>query len=390
MKIVHLMLGCFYIDNHSYQENMLPKYHKELGHDVEIIASTLSFDKNGDACNVEARRYVNEYGILVTRLPYKKLLNKQFERKIGKFFRIYDGFQRTLEKSNPDILFIHGCQFCDINIVVNYLKKHDVKVYVDNHADFSNSARNWFSKRILHGIMWKWCAKSIEPYTTKFYGVLPARVDFLKNVYNIPADKVELLVMGADDEMVKKVTTIDNKKNIRKSLGIGENDFVIITGGKIDHAKRQVVTLLKILSKKVADSIHVIVFGSIVDDMKEEVMSFVDNKKIHYVGWLQNEQTARHIAASDLAVYPGRHSVLWEETVGLGIPMIVKEWEGTRHIDVGGNVIFLSNDSEAELSSAIEKALDKNIYANMKKVSDENGMKFFSYKEIAKKSIDII
>ena len=29
MKIVHLCLGCFYIDNYSYQENMLPKFHKE-------------------------------------------------------------------------------------------------------------------------------------------------------------------------------------------------------------------------------------------------------------------------------------------------------------------------------------------------------------------------
>ncbi len=30
MKIVHMCLGCFYPDNYSYQENMLPKYHKEM------------------------------------------------------------------------------------------------------------------------------------------------------------------------------------------------------------------------------------------------------------------------------------------------------------------------------------------------------------------------
>ena len=36
MKILHLMLACFYIDNYSYQENYLPKYHKKQGNDVEI------------------------------------------------------------------------------------------------------------------------------------------------------------------------------------------------------------------------------------------------------------------------------------------------------------------------------------------------------------------
>jgi hypothetical protein len=45
MKVVHLCLGCFYIDNYSYQENMLPKYHKLAGHEVSVVASLVSFDK---------------------------------------------------------------------------------------------------------------------------------------------------------------------------------------------------------------------------------------------------------------------------------------------------------------------------------------------------------
>ena len=44
MKILHLMLACFYIDKYSYQENYLPKYHKKQGHDVEIIASLFTFE----------------------------------------------------------------------------------------------------------------------------------------------------------------------------------------------------------------------------------------------------------------------------------------------------------------------------------------------------------
>ncbi len=387
MKIVHIMLGCFYIDNHSYQENMLPKYHKLMGHEVEIIASTLSFDEKGNACNVEPRSYINENGIPVTRLPYKKTLAPMLHAKIGKFFRVYEGFRIVLEKSKPDIVFIHGCQFCDIRILVKYLKKHQIIVYVDNHADFSNSARNWVSRNILHGIMWKRCARMIEPYTKKFYGVLPARVDFLKNVYGLPANKVELLVMGADDEMVRRVTTIENRHDLRKKYNLQDADFVVITGGKIDHAKRQVITLLKILKESSQANLRVLVFGSIVDDMRQELMSYVDGDKIQFIGWLNNEQTARCIAASDLAVYPGRHSVLWEETVGLGVPMIVKRWDGTTHVDVGGNVVFVENDED--LCKIINDLLhDTKRYEEMKRISSKNGMRMFSYEDIARRSIE--
>ena len=47
MKIMHLMLSSFYIDNYSYQENLLPKYHKKLGYEVEIVASLFTFAVTG-------------------------------------------------------------------------------------------------------------------------------------------------------------------------------------------------------------------------------------------------------------------------------------------------------------------------------------------------------
>ena len=71
MKILHLMLGCFYIDHYSYQENYLPKYHKMQGHDVEIVASLFTFDENGKGKWLpKADQYTNEYGIPVTRLAF--------------------------------------------------------------------------------------------------------------------------------------------------------------------------------------------------------------------------------------------------------------------------------------------------------------------------------
>src|SRR5690625_4853826 len=227
----------------AYQDNLLPKYHKKLGLDVSMITSKYVWDKG--SIGIDYRDfYINEYGIKTIRLDNK------FNSNINSKFKKYHNLYEILNNEKPDILFVHGVQFLDIKTIVKYIKVNpQVKLYVDNHADFSNSATNWVSKNILHKNIWKKMAKMIEPYTTKFYGVLPARVDFLENIYNLPKEKVDLLVMGADDEKVKEAATQESKTKVREHLNIKKDDFMIVTGGKIDKAKRQVLNLMKVVAE---------------------------------------------------------------------------------------------------------------------------------------------
>ncbi|HRC81391.1 MAG TPA: glycosyltransferase family 4 protein [Sedimentibacter sp.] len=385
MKILHLCLGNFYIDNFSYQENMLPKFHKKMGLDVEIIASLVSFDKDGNPCYLKkAGTYINEYGIPVTRLKFKKSL-------FSKRLRIFEGLYEALSKSKPDIIFIHNCQFLDIKEVVKYAKQNpDTKIYVDNHADFSNSARNILSKNILHKIIWKHCAQQIEPYTTKFYGVLPARVDFLKKMYKVPDEKVNLLLMGADDEKVEEAKDPNVRKEIREKHNIREDDFLIVTGGKIDNFKKQTLLLMEAVKKIDNDKVKLIVFGSVINELKEEIDRLSDGGRIQYIGWLNSDDCYKYFAAADLAVFPGRHSVLWEQAVGTGIPCIFKCLEGTTHVDVGSSCMFLYKDSVEEIKEKIELvANDKELYQKIKGIAGKEGMKKFSYYQIAKESIGL-
>ncbi len=386
MKVIHLCLGSFYPDNYSYQENMLPKFHKELGYDVEVIASTQSFDEHGKTCYLDnVGTYKNEYDIQVTRLPYKS------ENKIWKKLKRYQGTYAAIEKAAPDILFIHGGQFLDIDQVVKYLKKHPgVTVYVDNHADFSNSATNWISKNVLHKIVWKHTEHQIEPYTKKFYGVLPVRVEFLKNVYGLPAEKCELLVMGADDELVNNAKTSGARVRIRKQYDIKENDFLIMTAGKIDQWKTQTLLLMQAVQNIKRDSVRLIVFGSVTQELMNQVKALADGTKVQYIGWVLSKDSYDYFEAADLVVFPGRHSVMWEQVTGQGKPMLVKDWRGTHHVDLGGNVRFLMQDSVDEIQGKIEYLLDNpEEYKKMKEVAEKKGMLDFSYREIAKRCINI-
>lgn len=384
MKVVHLCLASFFPDNFSYQENLLPKYHKALGYEVEVIASLESFNKEGKSIILEpCNPYLNEYGIKVTRLEYR------YNNRVGRKLKLFKGTYDAIKNAKPDILFIHGLQFWDMHEVVRYLKEHqNVSVFVDNHADFSNSATNWLSLNILHKILWKHCAHLINDYAKKFFGVLPARVDFLENVYDLPEEKCELLVMGADDEFVEKADESNARMAIRKKYNIKDEDFVIVTGGKIDLFKKQTLLLMKAVQQIDNKKIKLLVFGSVAPELKEQLQSLIDGSKVQYIGWIKPEESYLYFAAADIAVFPGRHSVFWEQASGQGIPLIVKDWAGTHHVDVGGNVIFLKEDSVNTIKDNIEILLaNPDKYKDMKKIAVDKAKKVFSYKDIAKRSL---
>ena len=73
MKILHCCLACFYIDNYSYQENILPKFHKFQGNDVKILASTETYINNKVLGNTVSGSYFNEDDIEVTRIKIFRL-----------------------------------------------------------------------------------------------------------------------------------------------------------------------------------------------------------------------------------------------------------------------------------------------------------------------------
>ena len=135
------------------------------------------------------------------------------------------------------------------------------------------------------------------------------------------------------------------------------------------------------------EKVKLIVFGSVIPELKEKVEGLV-SPYTQYIGWVQSDQTDKYYAASDLVVFPGRHSVFWEQVAGLGKPMICKSWDGTKHVDLGGNVIFLEKDSADEIYGAVKDLVDNpEKYQKMKNIAEREGMKTFSYSDIAKRSI---
>lgn len=382
MKIVSVVLHGNFTDGMAYQENCLPYYQKKVfGADVVIVAGQYSLKSGSNESEINIPgEYTCSNGIKLIRLPNA---NGKIGRKLAYMPTLYG----VLEKEQPDYIFAHLIQSVSIYDIVKYKKKHpEVLVYGDSHADYINSAHGWVSQKILHGVIWRHILNDAAVYFERIYGVLPARVDFLKEMYHLSDDKVDLLLMGAEDELIQFEQKTEFRRKIRDKLNLGEKDFVVITGGKIDERKNIKVLVEAIESIK-DTTVKLLVFGNPDDRMQTYLDEIRCKDFVRYLGWIDSKSMYEYFHASDLCVFPGTHSVIWEQAVGYGLPGVFRHWDGIEHIDCHGNMKFFYNESVSELTVILEEIIhSEKVYAKMKVRAEEVSTEFH-YSSLALKSL---
>lgn len=380
MKIVHLAIDCFFIDGYSYQENVMMKYHVKMGHQVTVIASLVSFDEKGNKCLLpHPCEYMDPNGFKVIRLQYSSPI------AVNRWLRKYKDFKKILEKEHPDIIFSHNLGYKDTSIVANYLKKHThVKLFCDNHVDYINYGKKWIVRNVLNtGIRAKY-AKKLIPYITASFGVTPMRCRYLKEVYGMPNSLVKFLPMGVDDEAIP-LDRQNVRSQIRNILGIDKTDYVIFTGGKIDKLKNTHI-LIEALQQLNQPHIHLLICGVLTPEMEYLKKIIECRSNIHYLGWCNAEQVMSYMISSDIACFPGTHSTLWEQSVGVGIPGIFKLWKEIDHVNINGNARFVSGDNPKEICRTIKDTIDQIQNGNLRDLCNTASLSFL-YSEIAKRAI---
>lgn len=380
-KIVHVVLRDYH-DDYSYQENLLSQKHAELGYEVMVITTQRYSDKNKVKSFHKVRDYTNKYDIRVSILPCKARNNFT-----GIFMDQSIGLYEKLCEFAPDYIFVHNFAYRDIEHIVKYAQKNpDVKVFADCHTDYYNSsystiygkAKSLFAKREGH---------ILNKVAIKFWGTTPWRVEFLRNVYKLPVEKTDLLILGADEQQILKIDREGNRKYIRERYGIPENAFLVITGGKLDKRKQQNL-LMEAVGKMIEDNIWLLAFGTPSDEMKTVFQKYEKVKNIIMPGWVSPNDVYSLFMASNLAFFPGTHSVLWEQSVACSIPLVVKHWHGMEHVNVNGNALLLDDITVDSISKVIKDLNYSNQYNQMLSAAKECAESFY-LREIAMKAIGL-
>ena len=262
-----------------------------------------------------------------------------------------------------------------------------MKVVVDNHGDYINSLHSPLT-RFLHKVIYRYAlVPRIKPYVDWFYGVTPSRCIFLQEVYGITKEKIKLLVMGADDEKMMLNQRESLRKEVRIRYGINDNDFLIVTGGKIDRQKN-IHVLVHAVNEIDRTDVKVLVFGKINEDM-QPIFDAEKTPNIVTIGWVSSDKVYELFYAADLIVFPGLHSVLWEQAVASKTPCAFSCMDGFEHVNVNDNCILMTGKDSEYYKTMLKGILDnKNCYNDLKANSDSEATEQFYYSRIARQVLN--
>ena len=372
-------MGAPFTEGYTYQDNLLHEYQHKLGHDVTIITSTYQRGTNGQIFEGICEDKMMPNGVRLIRLKPKF--------KIQRIIGLYPNIKKILNDIKPDFIYVHGLASHIPQYVIDYKKQHlEIHLIADNHQDEGTTYTEKFPFNIIlkyYKIRWK---KWIY-YFDKVYGVTSWRVKFAHDIYGIPFNKLDTLIMGIDeDKFPQNFNQV--RKNIRRELKISEDTFVFITGGKLDNRKK-IIEILNAFRELPQNNVRLIIFGTPSVDIKDTYAKKVKNdKRIIDLGYIDSSLTNKYFIASDFGLFPGRHSVLWEEAIGCGLPCLFKKYEENDHTDVCGNCIRMENITVNDiLIIMIEMISNHDYYLELKRKALE-AKPFFSYRNIAKKSLE--
>ena len=285
----------------------------------------------------------------------------------------------TLCKIKPDLIFHHDVTIPSIMKCILYkLLNPSVKIVVDNHADSINESKNKVWKFVYNNFT-KFGVKFIQSHINIFYGVTPARCDYLKETFGVSPSKIKLLPIGSDTDKADNIDCCI--KELKQKYNIPEDSIVIVSGGKmgVDKGTIELINAFESL-KKAYPSLILLLFGRFTDEETKLKAERIKNVYIH--GWCDRQKTFELLKLSDVACWPYLHTTLIEDAIACGIPLVIKKSGNTIH-SVNGNGLLLKNGNQNELYDAINIIISSNEHGKYRSKSLEFKRKF-SYDNLAK------
>ena len=369
------MICEFFNENLEYQENLLTKYYVKHGHEVTVATSTFEsvFDYYNDKHDRSAAPRIYWFeGAKIVKLRYKfNILNR---------LRPLRSIAALLDDETPDLIYVHDVSL-NFPEAIEYVRRHPrCRMIMDYHADYSNSGKNFVSRRVLHGVVRKWYLDRARPHLSRIFVSVPAGTVFLRDLYGVPPGDTEVLPLGADTDVARAAVT--DRDSIRRNLGVPDSAMVVFTGGKLAPAKRTEL-LIDALAQLRDDRVHLIVAGDSGSNDKQYhkmLVSRAEGLNVTFTGWLDRLEMYRHLAASDLAVFPASQSIVWQQAIAVGLPLIAGDsgHQDISYLNLHRNIVILRGTSISVdgVTSAIRSVLsDPGRIAEMrvgaKRVADE-------------------
>jgi 1,2-diacylglycerol 3-alpha-glucosyltransferase len=342
LKIVHVCLSCFYIDGYAYQENILVAEHVRAGHEVQVIASTESYDLNGQLTYLTPGSYSGTDGAAVTRLQYRYNVFPRLARKV----RAHIGLDKILEESEPEIIFFHGLCAWSLLTVTAYVRRNPgVKLFADCHEDSNNSARTWSSRELLHKRFYKPIFRRCIDQIHEVLCITVESLQFAIDFYGSPRDKTRIFPLGCTIELPELIAR--RRTDFRLRNGFVDTDIVIAQTGKLDNTK-QLEKSLKSFCANPSPHIKLVIAGKMTDDVRSVCLPLIQSdSRVLDLGWQTSDELRTVLAGADCFLQPFGQTASTQMAMGYGCVILAQDLPSHRWL-VGDNGYLFKDANELD------------------------------------------
>lgn len=378
MRILHLCLSNFYVDGFAYQENELVQQNVKDGHVVEVIASTEVIRTDGSLAHVPTGRYLGTDGAMVERVAYRKLAPHRMMAKL----RMHPGIYQRIAAFQPDVILFHCACGWEIRTAARYVRAHPhVRLYIDSHEDFVNSARGWASKWLLHYSYYRPILRSALDVVAKILPVSISCMEFIRDFYGVPQDRLEFFPLGGavpDDGEYGAMRT-----DARRALGLADGDVLIVQSGKIDATKK-LVEALEAFSKVEDAALHFVVPGLIQADVAARVQKLVEaDPRVRLLGWKSADELRAILCAADVYCQPGTQSATMQMSVANRCAIILDDVASHKPYLDGNGWLVGTEQTLLDAFRAISE--NKAALSKMRAQSHALALRMLDYRQLAKR-----
>ena len=312
----------------------------------------------------------------MTRLPYRKIINKFITRKV----RAYCGLLKILNEYKPDIIFFHDSASLAIVSAAKYKRKHpNVKLLVDAHSDYHNSAQNFLSKYILHKIIYRIFYQISKKQIDKYFYITYETMKFISEMYGVHPSQMYYFPLGGtiENQNIANVT----QQKLRRELGFSESDIILLHSGKMSKEKRT-LELLEAFCEITNPRFRLIVIGKFAENIYPLANVYIQkDARIKYLGWKDAISLRKYLHITDLYIQPGTQSITMQNAVCAGCAVAVYPYSS--HFYLLGKSAFYIKTFEDIKKLLILISEDESVLIQKKKEAWEIATKVLDYKLLA-------
>jgi glycosyltransferase involved in cell wall biosynthesis len=341
----------------GYEEYFSAREQAGLGHDVHVITSDRIFPFTnvekmlsdiGSPFKNRKRPVGTEEmeGFTVHRLPTRfeilfDLIN-------------YKGVDDKLREIRPDVVHAHGLWQWGSYRSAKVKEELSYRLIVDEHAysttyDQSPTLRNFIldkEYRVLRAPF----ARSVLKRADEVVSICQETVEFLKDFYKYPDS--HFIPLGVDHR--KFSFRNDARERVREEMGIDDDQYLLVTAGRLDKAKR-IEHFIKGFERLERKDARLVIVGQGDEDYLNRLKEMA-GEDVRFLGFKRSDELSDLYCAADLGLW-GKASITIREAMGCELPLVLFNEPNMKDLLKWGNGLFVDPSPEG-VAEGIQELLD--------------------------------